>query len=760
MKKLYPALLMAGLALGASAQNKFDAQSVMLLQTYKDMQVYPTAVHVMPVDAPFDLKNIVSRADSKVSVLVRLADGVSASSFENEGFEVITDLGDMAILSGTMDDIAALQDNPAVLSASFGGKVKPMLERSREVTGMDVVQAGGDGLPQAYTGKGIIAGIFDTGMDPNHANFLDADKNPRVKVIYHYPNNNGTAITYSTPERVKNFTTDNANETHGTHTTGCMAGSYNGRGGKVATFRPNGTVLSSATTRNPYYGMATESEIAMGCGPLYLNNVIAGVEKLITYAKNAGKPVAINLSIGSNAGPHDGTDDYTAAINRLGNEAIICIAAGNEGDTKLSIDRTFTASDNSYKSILWDGAYNYSGTADFWSDNSTAFDFDVQVLDRKTGEVKYTYNVPAGKEVAATLTTSNYTNPGYIRVPAFDEAFSNSYLNVTSSANKKQNNRYSVTINGQINYNQTKNSSRNLVLAIVVKGSAGQRVVATSDLADFYSLDVPGYIDGNAAMSVNNLACGKNTICVGAWNARNTIPSVAGATLEYEDLVGLELNNVAGYSSYGKLVDGRVLPDICSPGTAIVSSISTPYAELVLAEDSRYINYLSASQTYNNRANYWEAQQGTSMATPIVTGSIITWMEAHNDLTVSQALEAIKASAVIDADVTSYSPREQWGGGKFNALGGLKYVLNHFAGINDVIADAETKLVLTPNGSDWDIYMPGASRIDASLFSISGAKVASVSANGNEAMLSTADVAPGVYVLTVNGHESRRIVVK
>ena len=130
-----------------------------------------------------------------------------------------------------------------------------------------------------------------------------------------------------------------------------------------------------------------------------------------------------------------------------------------------------------------------------------------------------------------------------------------------------------------------------------------------------------------------------------------------------------------------------MLPDVCAPGTAIVSSISTPYAEGILKQDANYVNYFSANQPYNNRDNYWEAEQGTSMATPIVTGSIVTWLEAKKDITVEQARDAIKKGAVIDSYVTSYKPQAQWGAsGKFNALNSLKILLG-IEGIDDVKAD-------------------------------------------------------------------------
>ena len=49
---------------------------------------------------------------------------------------------------------------------------------ARPAGGVDAVQAGADGLPMPYTGKGVVAGLFDTGLDVNHINFLDAEGEP------------------------------------------------------------------------------------------------------------------------------------------------------------------------------------------------------------------------------------------------------------------------------------------------------------------------------------------------------------------------------------------------------------------------------------------------------------------------------------------------------------------------------------------------------------------------------------------------------
>ena len=103
----------------------------------------------------------------------------------------------------------------------------------------------------------------------------------------------------------------------------------------------------------PFYGVATGADLAFSCGELYDANVINGVQKIIDYAKEQGQAAVINLSLGDNIGPHDGTDDMSQALARMGSEAIICIAAGNEGGDNISISKDFTADETTLKTSLY-----------------------------------------------------------------------------------------------------------------------------------------------------------------------------------------------------------------------------------------------------------------------------------------------------------------------------------------------------------------------------------------------------------------------
>ena len=89
--------------------------------------------------------------------------------------------------------------------------------------------------------------------------------------------------------------------------------------------------------------------MAIAAGELYNNSILAGIRRLINYANSQQKPLVVNLSLGGSSGPHDGTDAFSRQLDELGREAIICVAAGNEGDARIHAGKTFTASDKELK---------------------------------------------------------------------------------------------------------------------------------------------------------------------------------------------------------------------------------------------------------------------------------------------------------------------------------------------------------------------------------------------------------------------------
>jgi hypothetical protein len=749
MKKVSYALAMALVALSANAQSKLDAGSRMALDYFKQVQTAQGTI--APIQLPIDI-NVKSRGDATASVLISLNQGADLSKIEALGFEITSEVGNIVVANGPVSAIEQLAKLDEVKSISFSRTLSPRLDKARADIGADVVQEGGDGLPQAYDGTGVVTGIFDQGLDPNHPNFQDADGNSRVKKLWYYSGSDGKSKEYSD---VSSFTTDFRSATHGTHTLGCMAGSFNKKGGKVATFNNSGSVVVRATTTNPYYGIATGSDIAVSCGILQDANLIAGIKNIIDYAEAEGKPVVVNISAGSLYGPHDGSDSFGQAISELTKKATICFAAGNDGGNNISISKTFSGSDLSVKTFPY-ASTTHQGTVDIWASNSEDFTVTPVIYKKSTGGILYQYDFSSSTETSRYIASSIYTDASYIHDSAFDNAFSQSYIAMNSAHNTSTNNRRQIQVAYSISYNTTTNSNKDLVFGLIVTGKSGQHIdmICITDSSELTSLGQTGWTDGTPDFSIDNDTAAKGVISVGSYTTRASWPTLSRASYGYNAVP--TIGDISSFSSYGTLIDGRQLPTITAPGEGIISSISSYYTDSQYSDDDR--NTCSALYTQGGRDYYWECEQGTSMSCPVAAGTIALWLQADPTLTTDQIVELFEKTAVRDEFVTASS--KKFGAiGKINALAGIKYILGN-SSVKNITADSAEKMLITSAGQNqWQVYVPGASAVKAALYSTSGQLVANVSANSDTAVIDGNNLTKGIYILNANG-KSQRVIVK
>lgn len=775
MKKIiYSALALAMCAVGANADElKMDARSSQIAFGYQQMVKYPGQLIALPLDAPFEADGLV-RSTPIVGCIITLADGASAADVEKYGLTVTADLDDVVVAEGPVDAIIELAKSDVVTLVDFARKLDTMTDKSREVTGQATVHAG-TGLPQKYDGTGVLCGIYDSGIDPNHVNFYDmAFKGTRVKAIWKATGSGGTGVSYTDPTKIAGFTTDNANGTHGTHTLGCMTGGYNQSGSGTGTTKPKGWFLklnstatgatSSATQKNPYYGMAPGADIFVGCGELYDANILKAVSDICNYSEANNIPAVVNLSIGHTRGSHDGTDATSRKLAELGKRAIIFIASGNEGDSNLSIVKTLSNTDKEVKTILLCDR-NFTASVDIYSNSDKQFTVKPIIFDKSTNKILYSTSFSGvGTYV---LAAKNMTNTGYAHAAEFDDAFTNSSsISVTGSDNASTSKRYNVSINVNCNFNTTTNKNRNKVIGFIVEGQPGQRIdmVKSSGnyTVDFSSNGQTGWSDGTPDLSISGMACGENVIVVGAYTPRNKWPvkvnyngSYTQTVYTYTNLNGLDENEAAGFSSYGVLADGRTLPDICAPGVAIISSYSSYYTNNNAEYDG-----ISACYTWNGRNYAFSAEQGTSMATPITAGIVATWLQAKPDLKVDEVRDILKSTATRDEFVTNGKyDAVKWGAGKVNAYEGLKKVLNLDA-VNDITVDEKDIFVADKGGNQFELFVAGAKQVDGVVYNMSGVAVGRVSESGDTAVFDGSQLAKGIYIVNVNGLQSSRIVVK
>ena len=779
MKHLYIPLLLAlvGGSLNVSAQSKFNAADLQAVTHYRQTLLNPGAQLAPAVGMPFEIATLGRGTVPTASAFLTLSDGYDARDLEAYGLDVQFVIAGIAQVEGAVEDILSAADSDAVVAVEFSREVSPLLNQAREDTGVDLIQGNkATGLTQAYTGKGVVCGIFDSGVDPNHITFNEGTNGTetRVKRLWHFAGSNGTSTEYKTQTEIRSFVSDDQTGYHGTHTMGIMAGSYNGRGGTWANVRPGSlTCPTSSTQPNPYYGVATSAELAVGCGKLSTGNITAGVSKIVEYARSEGKPCVVNLSLGSVIGPHDGTDAASMIFKDLSKDAIICVAAGNEADMHMSFSRNLSPSSPVRTFIVPDPDYNTSantgsGVVDIWfNNNESGATMYLAVASRSTGEILFKHPVDLTAEGETAIASRSYSQPSYIKDEAINNAFTRGYLRATVSNNASTNKRTNVYLSYDFTGNNSTNAKLDKTFAIIIEGPAGVRVDGTMNpsataYTRFTSANLPGWVDGTADFSINAMACAEDVVAIGSYNTRDRWGSTNKGVYGYfadnkgNIMEGYEVGNVSPFSSYGILIDGRALPHVCAPGAAIVSATSTPYVK-----KSGLTDYVAVyNDTKGNRSNYWVSEQGTSMACPFAAGVIAMMLELNPELTAEQARNILKYTATNDNNVLTNGNRVQWVVCKLNAVEALKAAVDP-SGVQGVIADSKQSMITPMGGNVWDVFVPGAADVRAEVYSVAGHKVASVAANGESLTVDLGAVAPGFYVISVNGGaESARILVK
>lgn len=188
------------------------------------------------------------------------------------------------------------------------------------------------------TGKGVLVGIIDSGIDFTHPDFRNDDGSSRILYIWdqsiegnppqgfthgtEYTNEDiNNALNASNPIETGRIVPHRDNIGHGTHISGIAAG--NGR-----------------ASRGTYRGIAYESSlIVVKLGEkgresfARTTELMRAVKYMIDKSLELNMPIAINISFGTNDGSHDGKSLFEQYLNDMSNigKNVIVVATGNEG---------------------------------------------------------------------------------------------------------------------------------------------------------------------------------------------------------------------------------------------------------------------------------------------------------------------------------------------------------------------------------------------------------------------------------------------
>jgi subtilisin family serine protease len=775
MHKKITSLALAGFALSLTAQTNLDLGSQAMLRR---IRLENQAGENSPVRVPLKANSAnTPLQQNSVLALMRVADGTTSDLLEQNDIKLLRMRGNIAIVSIDVDKVEQVANLQFVKRLQLSKEQFAKLDLARSASGIDAIHSGSEGLPQAYTGKGVVAGIVDSGIDVHHINFKDEDGNSRIKQLtYVRANAAGTdqITSYYFPDDpdydLAYFITDSNESFHGSHTLGIMGGGY--RGDITYPVLHDDHTAELVTAQNPYHGVAYDSDLVVSCGTLGDGYIAYGIEYILDYAYAHNQPAVINLSLGSNTGGHDGTEMMNEYLNLAGQEAIICVSAGNEGDHGVALHKDLTEGDTELKSFFepfYFGKSDYEDTSYyklnygamyFYSDTEENFEIQAIIYNKRRNRIAQRFVVPTNATTGTAtyyISSSDYQQTSDDVVTKSLGNYFDGYLGL-GCAYDSGSGRYYALIDLYLTPNQETNADDNYLVGFVITGKNGQRIDCYSDATAtcFNSYDIEGWMDGTADGSINSMACGNNIVVVGSYNTRDSFGSLMGVEVGFSD--HYYPGEISEYSSYGRLNDGRQLPHVCAPGATIISSTNNAYIEANTLVDPESLQGVVEG---TDRNYYWEASAGTSMATPVVAGSIALWLEADPTLTVDEVLDIIEQTADKDESVNDENVDPvKWGAGKFNALAGLKAVMRN-SGISGAVADRDNRLLTTALGNNsYNVCLAGEKALDIKVYDLSGKTAMQLNILGDETNLNLSGLSTGVYILNVNGRCSQKVIVK
>lgn len=524
----------------------------------------------------------------------------------------------------------------------------------------------GDSLKMPYTGTGVIVGLIDCGFDFNHINFFNREGVSRVKAVYLPLAQDSTSnspivnmvrlpgCSYEKPSEISRLTTDDNQSTHGTLTAGLAVGGY----------RENG-----------WYGIAPDADIVLcGMPEGELNDVRVAncISYIIDYARRQMKPCVISMSLCSNVGPHDGTSYLNRVCQQLtGPGRVIVTSAGNDGAYQVTDHRSITNSRDTVFTLLngFRGSTQYSGYVNARSTMAKPFNTRLIVVNTSNGEILYRSRAIGATSHGVLVNLSSETDTVLAKYATGDVEIIGSIENNGNPSSMCEINMVS--------------KSRSYCLGFqYFSPSANELAIYTSKYSYIDNHGFSWAEVGQSVGSISDIAATDSVISVGSYNTRQTVPLRDGSIyFRYNSTPGY----LSSFSSFGPDENGIARPDVCAPGSVLVSSANRYFV------DAPNLQYWQPSAIVNGVEYTYSPDLGTSMSAPIVAGAVALWLQANPGLSVADVRNVLQKSSNRDSFVRAgYSDR--WGAGKLDVNEGLRYVLHIEDKNGDVNRDGEVNI--------------------------------------------------------------------
>ncbi len=571
-----------------------------------------------------------------VDVLIR--GPVSRDALEAMGARVGTRAGNVTTARMPLSAAAQIARLPGVTTVRLATPLKPHNDLLVPDARANTKRTQSPPLA-GWNGNNVVAGFIDSGIEYQHDDFKNPDGTTRLLSIWDQ-NALGTppfGFGYGNECSQAQVQAGSCAETdpvgHGTHVAGIATGDGSATGNAVPQFK--------------YSGMANRASIIMVKTIFTDAGVIDGVQYVFDKAAGLGRPAVVNMSLGSNLGPHDGTSDLELGLEALvGPGKILVSSAGNSFGSAIHARLNSTTANDSCTFII----PNYAGSG---SPDYVVLDGWYEGSDNYRLQLKS----PTGRVFGPINKGVNYIAPASGADPS--NADGRVYMeNGTTPGNNGDVNLYiEVTDLGGAPRPRVGNWILT-VLPVSVVSTGRVHFWSYSELSPTYPDGIFGTrVDTEVTLSMP--ATADSVIAVASHVSRSTWTSSAPGQpgpWTFNEVA----NQIGTFSSSGPRRDGFMKPDLSAPGSAIASVLSTAWAAG------------GASFGWDPRLAVDDGKhailQGTSMSAPAVTGAIAMMLQQNPTLTPRLVRSILVANTRRDAPVNAAGavPNKRFGWGKLD----------------------------------------------------------------------------------------------
>lgn len=559
--------------------------------------------------------------------------------------------GDIYIVDVPLSQVSALSAQHQVQRIEAEPMSEALMDTTRIIVGGRAANEG-IGLPQGYTGKGVVIGVEDIGFDLTHPNFYSRDLSTyRISRFWDMlaPSDGsgsvylGAEFTFRETILQQAHSRDGLDQTHGTHTAGIAAG-------------------SGYTSR--YQGIAPESELCLVSNAVTEDTVFIskedfyrfttatdalGFKYIFDYADQVGKPCVISFSEGSTDMLRSSNLLFYEVLERMtGPGRIFVTAAGNTGHLLSYMPKP----------------RGVESAGCFLLDNGKEIRHQLTASGPFTLELSI-YADPSSPYIYMATTEQIMQQPDSNLVDTIQVGENQYVIDIIAFENPLNtfDTGYELRITGPRNF------ASQVPFAIQLKGRESR-----VELLRMYGSLTTNDINP----SLRDAVKGHHILAPASAPVAITVGSNAYVTGHYNYLGHWKVSNGgidgvrAKISSIGPTLDGIIKPDVVAPGQNIISSYSSYYLEN--HPEASDISWDVEHFDFNGRTYPWNSNSGTSMACPVVAGVVALWLQACPTLTPDDVLHIIATTSTHYDAMLTY-PNNEYGYGQIDAVAGLRYIV-------------------------------------------------------------------------------------